>query len=115
MRKVKPSWKSGVVLVCTNERPATAEKPSCGLARGTELRNWLKDKIKSEGLKGEILSCKTSCLGICSALGVTVDIVPLRGGEHRTLVVDPERDRDALWEQVKAVIMGESAPSVEEL
>lgn len=113
MRKVKPSWKRGVVLVCTHERPAGAEKPSCGTARGSELRQWLKDRIKSEGLKGEILAAKTSCLGICSALGHTVEIVEV-GGERQTLLLDPATEREALWHQVKAVLLGGPPEVLEE-
>lgn len=106
MRRVKGAWKSGVVLVCGNERPPDADKASCGLQRGTELRGWLKDRIKKEGLKGRILSSRTTCLGICSKLGVTVDVVAV-GGEHRTYLVESDADREALWAEIKATILGE--------
>lgn len=117
MRKVKGHWRAGVVLVCGNERPPGAEKPSCGHERGTALRVWLKDRIKAEGLKGEILSSRTTCLGVCSALGVTVEIVPIRGdGERVTLVVDPEADREELWDAVKTVLVdGKKLKGVEKL
>ena len=106
MRRVKPHWKAGVVLVCGNERGPGADKPSCGLERATELRGWLKDRIKKEGLKGEILASRTTSLGVCSALGVTVEIVPIRGaGERVTLVVDPVQEREELWRAVRAVIL----------
>lgn len=106
MRGVNPSWKAGVVLVCSNERAPDADKASCGHDRATDLRGWLKDRIKAEGLKGQVLSSRTTCLGICSKLGVTVDIVPAPGrGTRRMLIVDPVADREALWAQIKACLI----------
>jgi hypothetical protein len=114
MRRVKPTYEAGVVLVCGNQRAPDADKPSCGLERGTALRGWLKDRIKAEGLKGKILSSRTTCLGVCSARGVTVDIVPTPGhGERRMLLVDPEADREALWAQVKACLLDGTPDAVD--
>ena len=111
MRTVKPSFTAGVVLVCANQRAPDADKPSCGDARGTELRAWLKDRIKHERLKGVVLSSRTTCLGVCSRHGVTVAIVP-SGGEARMLVVDAENEREALWEQVRGCLVTKVLPEL---
>lgn len=103
MQEVSAPWKAGAVLVCANEREPGAKKPSCGLERGSELRQWLKDRIKAEGLKGEILSVRTGCLGVCSALGVTVAICPA-DGQRRVFVVDPVNDREDLWALARSVM-----------
>ncbi len=105
MQTVKSTWKSGAVLVCGHERPEGSDKPSCGAARGAELRDWLKERIREAGLKGEILSARTTCLGICSALGHTVDLVPVGGGAHKTLLLDPATEKEALWAEVKATLL----------
>jgi hypothetical protein len=107
MRRVKGVWKSGIILVCTNERPPELNRVSCGNARGTELRQWLKERIRAEGLEDDLLSVKSSCLGICSALGVTVEVVPA-GGQPMTLVVDPEHDREELWRVVRSHLVEEA-------
>ena len=116
MLSTKPSWTAGCVLVCGNDRGPDAPKPSCGRQGGAELRDWLKDRIRERGLKGRVLSSRTSCLGVCSAKGVTVDIVPGPGGERRMLVLDATSEREALWTQVEACLLGGSAeaPSVGE-
>lgn len=103
-------------MVCGNERAPGADKPSCGLDRASGLRGWLKDRINAEGLKGQILSSRTTCLGICSKHGVTVDIVPAPGrGTRRMLLVDPVADREALWAQVKACLITGNPAAVEML
>ena len=42
-----PKWKS-LVLVCNNQRPEGAPKPSCGHQGASELRDWLKRSILEE-------------------------------------------------------------------
>jgi len=110
MRQIRSAWAQGTVLVCIHER-GPDEKPSCGLQKGTELREWLKERVREEGLKGQILPTKTSCLGICSKLGSTVELVPApeTGRSRVTLLVDPVTEREAVWEAAKAVLLrGES-------
>lgn len=96
-------WKHGVVLVCMNERAPGAGKPSCGRARGTELKGWLKDALRAEGGAGaECRVLNSTCLDLCPDNGVAVTILP--GDE--ILVVDPERDREALKERVQKQLGG---------
>jgi hypothetical protein len=110
MQEVSAPWKAGAVLVCGNEREPGAKKPSCGLARATELRQWLKVQLVAEGLKGEVIAVRTGCLGVCSALGVTVAICPAEDGERRVFVVDPVADRAEIWAMAKHLLL---KPSVE--
>jgi len=99
MRQTPTPWKHGVVLVCTNERAPGAAKPSCGRARGEELKRWLKEAAREGG--GAAADCRvlsTGCLDVCPADGVAVALLP--GDE--VLVVDPEVDRAALLTRVQA-------------
>lgn len=101
MREIETTWKRGAVLVCTHERPPGADKPSCGEARGGALKDWLKDRIRAEGLKGEVIAVKTSCQGVCSALGVTTTVLSADGAAKRTVLVASESDRPELWALAK--------------
>ena len=106
MRKVKADW-HGAVFVCCNERDPEEGRASCGEAAGSELRRWLKDRRRAEGLKGEILAARSSCLGVCSPQGITIAILPDPSRGDRELVVFPaDGDREALWARVKEVLMG---------
>lgn len=96
MRTEPSPWATGVVLVCTNERPEGAAKPSCGRLRGAKLRAWLKDHTHAGDGGRPVRVMATSCLGICPAHGVAVALVP--DGDVR--VVDPVVDREALLAEV---------------
>jgi hypothetical protein len=105
IRPVAPSWRAAV-LVCRNQRPPGAEKSSCGLERGTELRGWLKARSRQDGLKGDLVVVETSCLGVCSPLGVTVAAVPpIESGRPRQLWVVPDgADREELWAEIRRAL-----------
>jgi len=63
------------VLICTNERPPNAPKPSC-LARGSlEVYHRFKDRVKELGWRDRVLVTRTGCLKHCSR-GVTVCVWP---------------------------------------
>ena len=68
MREVDPTW-TDAVFVCTHERTPETGRASCGLERGSQLRDWLKSRMKAAGLKGVVLTAKSGCLGVCSPLG----------------------------------------------
>ena len=85
------------MLVCTNERPEGAPKPSCGRLRGTKLRAWLKDHTRAADGPPEVRVMATSCLGICPADGVAVALVP----DGDVCVVDPVGERDTLLSTVR--------------
>ena len=112
MRQTPTPWQHGVVLVCTNERPPGAAKPSCGRARGEALKGWLKQELRQGG--GPAAQCRvltTSCLDVCPADGVAVALEP--GGD--VFVVDPVADRAALLAHIQshmtAVAEAASAPA----
>lgn len=54
------------VLVCTNERPADAERACCAGRGGVELYRRFKDAVRERGLRDEILVTRTGCLHHCS-------------------------------------------------
>lgn len=100
MQSFPPKWQT-LVLVCTNERAPDAPKPSCGPQGGPELRDWLKARLKEEGLWGRVRVLSTGCLDVCRS-GVTV---VLDGGRER-LVVDPQTEREALMARIRASVGG---------
>jgi (2Fe-2S) ferredoxin len=63
------------ILVCTNERPPEAGKPSC-LPRGSlAIYHRFKDRVKELGLRDVVMVTRTGCLKHCSH-GVTVAVWP---------------------------------------
>ncbi len=98
MREENSCWEHGVVLVCINEREPGHAKPSCGRAAGKHLKGWLKSRARAED--GPVSKCRvleTSCLDTCPADGLAVALMP----GNRTLVIDPETERDALLAAVR--------------
>jgi (2Fe-2S) ferredoxin len=63
------------ILVCANERPPDAEKPSCGPRGGAEVYRRLKDAIRVRGLRDRMIVTRTGGLKHCSH-GVTVGVWP---------------------------------------
>jgi len=103
IREVDAKW-TDCVMVCANERDPELGRAYCGASEGSELRQWLKDRVRAEGLRGKMLAVKTGCLGICADRGVTVAIVP--EGKRRELVVFPnECDREQLWETIASILL----------
>lgn len=63
------------ILVCCNERPGDAKKPSC-LPRGSvEVYHRFKDTVKERGLRDRVMVTRTGCLKHCSR-GITVAVWP---------------------------------------
>lgn len=63
------------ILVCTNERPSGARKPSCGPRGGLEVYRRFKDGVRGRGIRNHVMVVRTGCLKHCSQ-GVTVNIWP---------------------------------------
>lgn len=63
------------VFICTNQRAATADRPSCGEAHGLELVKEFKRLIKEKNLATEMRAQKTGCFDICD-FGPTVVVYP---------------------------------------
>ncbi|QSJ14450.1 (2Fe-2S) ferredoxin domain-containing protein [Nostoc sp. UHCC 0702] len=103
---VSPRWESGLVLVCsqcTTERSLSgSHQPSRGATASEDLQNWLKSRLKSEGLWGEFRVVSTSCLGVCPKGRVAVVLGSHAGGDNRqSLIVDAQSDRELLYSRIK--------------
>jgi (2Fe-2S) ferredoxin len=63
------------ILVCLNERPPEAPKPSCARRGSLEVYNRFKDRVRELGLRDQVLVTRTGCLKHCSR-GITVAVWP---------------------------------------
>lgn len=94
---VSPRWESGLVLVCSqcaNERS--------GSTASEDLENWLKSRLKFEGLWGEFRVVSSSCLGVCPRTGITVVLVSNGSyGNSPCLIVNPRSARELLYSYIK--------------
>ena len=77
------------VLVCVNQRPAEARKPSCAPRGGLAVYRRLKDLVRERGLRDGTMVVRTGCLKHCSQ-GVTVCVWPLNLWYRRVGVEDAE-------------------------
>ena len=97
IKSVSPRWESGLVLVCSQ-----CANEQSGSTASEELENWLKSRLKFEGLWGEFRVVSTSCLGICPRMGITVVIVSNgSAGNSPCLIVNPQSDRELLYSRIK--------------
>lgn len=88
MQSHPPKWRD-IVLVCANQRPDDSPKPSCAAQGAHELQRRLKDRLKDEGLWGQVRVVTTGCLDLCSREGVTC---VLGGGQTRVVVAEDEAE-----------------------
>ncbi|MEH1959670.1 MAG: (2Fe-2S) ferredoxin domain-containing protein [Nostoc sp.] len=94
---VSPRWESGLLLVCSQ-----CANEQSGSTASEDLENWLKSRLKFEGLWGEFRVVSTSCLGVCPRMGVTVVFVSNKsGGNSPCLIVNPQSDRELLYSYMK--------------
>jgi|CXWL01.1.fsa_nt_gi (2Fe-2S) ferredoxin len=63
------------ILVCTNERDASAGKPCCSARGGLAVYHRFKDRVKELGIRDQVMVTRTGCLKHCSQ-GATVAIWP---------------------------------------
>ncbi len=63
------------ILVCVNERPPEARKPSCGPRGSLEIYRRFKDRVRELGLRDRVMVTRTGCLKHCSR-GTTVAVWP---------------------------------------
>jgi len=102
---VSPRWESGLVLVCSqcaNEQSNSSRRTGRSSTASEDLQNWLKSRLKFEGLWGEFRVVSTSCLGACPRTGVAVVVVSEVGSSNgQCLIVDPESDRELLYSRIK--------------
>jgi predicted metal-binding protein len=108
MEKVTPRWSERIVFICSFDRACSGKssggisKSSCGPKGADELRGWLKERLKSEGLWKRVRVTTASCLDVCSEKGVTVTIQG-RSGEGDVRIVDASEEREDLY---RAIIQG---------
>ncbi|RCJ21865.1 hypothetical protein A6770_04315 [Nostoc minutum NIES-26] len=103
---VSPRWEaSGLVLVCSQcgkEQPASSHRTSRSSTASEDLQNWLKTRLKFEGLWGEFRVVSTSCLGVCPKARVVVVLDSnAGGGKSQCLIVNPQSDRELLYSYIK--------------
>ncbi|MEH2164574.1 MAG: (2Fe-2S) ferredoxin domain-containing protein [Nostoc sp.] len=109
---VSPRWESGLVLVCSqcaNEQSNSFRPANKSSTASEDLENWLKSRLKLEGLWGEFRVVSTSCLGVCPKSGITVVIVSNGSdGNSPCLIVNPPSDvydglrlRELLYSYIK--------------
>ncbi len=64
------------ILVCTNERPEGARKPSCGTAgKALAIYRAFKDGVRTRNLRQDVMVVRTGCLKHCSQ-GITIALWP---------------------------------------
>ncbi|MEH2350408.1 MAG: (2Fe-2S) ferredoxin domain-containing protein [Nostoc sp.] len=102
---VSPRWESGLVLVCSqcaNEQSNSFHPANKSSTASEDLENWLKSRLKVEGLWGEFRVVSTSCLGVCPKSGITVVIVSNgSGGNSPCLIVNPQSNSELLYSYIK--------------
>jgi len=77
------------ILVCNNERPPDAVKPSCGPRGALEVYRRFKDTVRARGIRDRVMVVRTGCLKHCSQ-GITVNIWPANTWYRRVTLDDVE-------------------------
>ena len=86
------------ILVCTNERPPDAVKPSCGPRGGLEVYRRFKDAVRQRGVRDTVMTVRTGCLKHCSH-GITVCVWPANHWYTGVTLDDVNEILDAALEQ----------------
>jgi predicted metal-binding protein len=101
---VSPHLKSCLILVCSQcayEQPANSYRIDRGSTASEELQNWLKSRLKSEGLWSKFRVVSTSCLGVCPKERIAVIVASNAGGTSQCLIINPQSDREHLYSYIK--------------
>lgn len=106
MEKVTPKWVDRIVFICALDRASKdkgkgggSQKPSCGPQGANELRGWLKQRLKEDGLWKRVRVTTTSCLDLCSGRGVSLTIQG-RSGDGDLRIVNAFEDREELYSEI---------------
>lgn len=75
------------ILVCVNDRPPGARKPSCAPRGGLELYRRFKDRVRELGIRDRVMVVRTGCLKHCSR-GTTVAVWPWNLWYQRVTLAD---------------------------
>lgn len=105
MQPVRPKWSAaGLVLVCercAKERIPEEDPEKAAEIGDFQLRDWLKERLKADGLWGKIRAVSTSCLDVCARRNVTVVLDPKVDGKRaEVFVVDPIADKEHLYRTI---------------
>ena len=105
MQPIKPKWsQSGLVLVCercTKERIPEEDPDKAAEIGDFHLRDWLKERLKADGLWGKVRAINTSCMDVCVRRHVTLVIDPkVEGKDAQAFIVDPVADREAVYAEI---------------
>ncbi|MBD2434705.1 MULTISPECIES: (2Fe-2S) ferredoxin domain-containing protein [Fischerella] len=99
-----PQWENGLVLVCSQCTVEQFSLRSHRINRGTtaseELQNWLKSRLKFDGLWGKYRVVSTSCLGVCPQSRVVVVLRHNAVGQQ-CFIVSPQGEREILYSYIK--------------
>jgi len=105
MKPAFPNWqKCGLILVCercTKERIPEEDPDEAAKIADFHLRDWLKAKLKEDGLWGKVRAINTSCMDVCPRRAVTVVLdSQTEGVATECFVVDPVNERDQLYAEI---------------
>ena len=96
------------VFICTNQRPESSPKGSCGARGSSELVTRLKQLLKQRGLADtEVRACATSCLDTCWA-GPSICVAPDHFFYGRVKLEDLDEIVDAFerGQRVERLVLG---------
>ncbi len=88
------------ILVCNNQRPSDARKPSCRPRGALEVYRCFKDGVRERGIRDHVMVVRTGCLKHCSQ-GIVVNLWPLNLWYRRVTSGDVDEILD------RSVIAGE--------
>jgi (2Fe-2S) ferredoxin len=101
-----PQWHNGLVLVCSQctveQFSGSSHRINRGVTASEELENWLKSRLKFDGLWGKYRVVSTSCLGVCPQDGVVVVLHHDEVGQQ-CFIVSPQGEREILYSYLKQI------------
>lgn len=105
MKLAFPKWqKSALILVCdrcATERIGQEDPDKAEQIGDFRLRDWLKHKLKKDGLWGKIRAINTSCMDVCPRRAVTVVLSSqTHGVKPECWIVDPLSEREELYTEI---------------
>jgi hypothetical protein len=105
MKPAFPRWKSSALILicerCFKERIPLEDPDKARQIGDFHLRDWIKTKLKDDGLWGPIRAVNTSCMDVCPRRAVTVLLdAQAEGVESECVIVDPVLERDQLYAEI---------------
>jgi hypothetical protein len=101
-----PQWQNGLVLVCSQctveQFCGSSHRVNRGTTASEELQNWLKSRLKFDGLWGKYRVVSTSCLGVCPQGGVVV-VLCLDAVGQQCFIVSTQGEREIFYSYIKQI------------